>query len=188
MDGRPRPCLGVSSCLLGHRVRYDGNHRLDSFVLEELGACFDLLPICPEVAIGMGVPRPPIRLVLEAEGIHARGVDDPALDVTAELSAFALRTATSLGHLCGYVFKARSPSCGVGSTPVWMPDGRSRQGSGLFSAALREALPLLPVVEDEDLRNPALRRDFLERVYAYEHRRASMSAQTSPAAPDKPQD
>ena len=171
MDELPRrPVIGVSSCLLGQRVRYDGDHKRDAFIVQELGACFELLPVCPEMAIGMGVPRPPIRLVLEADGIHARGVEDPDLDVTARLTAFAHQTLPGLAHLCGYVFKARSPSCGVGSAPVLVPGHPPRLESGLFAAALQAALPHLPVEQEDRLRDPVLRERFLERVHACRRR------------------
>jgi uncharacterized protein YbbK (DUF523 family) len=165
--------IGVSSCLLGQPVRYDGDHRRDAFVVEELGACFELLPICPEVAIGMGVPRPPIRLILEADGIHARGVDDPDLDVTARLTTFARRTLPGLARLCGYVFKAGSPSCGIDSATLLVPGQPPRLASGLFAAALQAAFPHLPVEQEDRLRDPVLRDGFLERVYACRRRQAA---------------
>lgn len=168
-----RPLIGVSSCLLGQRVRYDGGHKREAFVVEDLAARFELLPICPEMAIGMGVPRPPLQLVLEADGIHARGLSDPDLDVTDRLLVFARQTLPELSRLCGYVFKARSPSCGVGSTPVLVPGHPSREDSGLFAAALQAAFPLLPVEQEDRLRDPALRERFLERVYACEQSRRS---------------
>jgi uncharacterized protein YbbK (DUF523 family) len=165
-----RPCLGVSSCLLGQRVRYDGNHRREAFVMEELGACFELLPICPEVAIGMGVPRPPIQLVLEQDGIHARGVHDPDLDVTERLATYARALTPDLAQLCGYVFKARSPSCGVGSAPLLVTGDAPQLTSGLFAAAVQAAFPWLPVEQEDRLRDPASRKQFMARVYAC-HRR-----------------
>jgi uncharacterized protein YbbK (DUF523 family) len=166
-DPSPRPLVGVSSCLLGERVRYDGGHKREVFVVEDLAARFELLPICPEMAIGMGVPRPPLHLVLEADGIHARGVHDPDLDVTDRLLVFARETLPGLSRLCGYVFKARSPSCGVGSTPVLVPGHPSREDSGLFAAALQTAFPLLPVEQEDRLRDPVLRDRFVERVYQH---------------------
>lgn len=168
----PRPVIGVSSCLLGQRVRYDGDHKRDAYIVEELGARFELLPICPEMAIGMGVPRPAIRLVLEADGIHARGVLDPTLDVTARLAAFARQAIPGLAHLCGYVFKARSPSCGVGSTPLLIPDGEPGLTDGLFAAALQAALPHLPLEQEDRLGDPVLRERFLARVEACRRRQA----------------
>ncbi|MFN2338139.1 MAG: DUF523 and DUF1722 domain-containing protein [Gammaproteobacteria bacterium] len=174
MDGpSSRPIIGVSSCLLGQRVRYDGGHKREAFVVEDLATRFELLPICPEMAIGMGVPRPPLQLVLEADGIHARGVHDPDLDVTEQLLVFARQTLPGLSRLCGYVFKARSPSCGVGSTPVLVPGHPSREDSGLFAAALQAAFPHLPVEQEDRLRDPALRDLFLERVYACQQRQHS---------------
>lgn len=172
MNGEPsRPCIGVSSCLLGQRVRYDGGHKRDGFVVEELGARFELLPICPEVAIGLGVPRPPIQLLLEADGIHARGVQDPGLDVTDRLRAYARLVLPDLARLCGYVFKARSPSCGIDSTPLFVAGEAPRLASGLFAAAVQAALPGLPLVQEDQLQDPALRARFLEQLYACQRRR-----------------
>lgn len=142
-------------------------------MVEDLAARLELLPICPEMAIGMGVPRPPLQLVLEADGIHARGVNDLDLDVTDRLLVFARQTLPGLSRLCGYVFKARSPSCGVGSSPVLVPGQPSREDSGLFAAALQTAFPLLPVEQEDSLRDPALRDQFLERVYACKQRQHS---------------
>ena len=87
--------IGVSSCLIGERVRYDGDHKRDAFIADTLGAAFELVPVCPEVAVGMGVPRPPIRLVGDTLQPRALGVDDPGLDVTAPLVAYGRRMALS---------------------------------------------------------------------------------------------
>jgi uncharacterized protein YbbK (DUF523 family) len=179
----PRPVIGVSSCLLGQRVRYDGDHKRNAFVVEELGARFELLPICPEMAIGLGVPRPPIQLVLEADGIHARGVSDPGLDVTERLRNFAREARPALVSLCGYVCKARSPSCGLDSTPLLVPGAQPRLASGLFAAALQAAFPLLPVAQEDHLGEPALRDRFLQEVLACRQRQeAQLHAQAQAQA------
>jgi uncharacterized protein YbbK (DUF523 family) len=104
--------IGVSGCLVGERVRYDGEDKRDAFIADTLGAAFELVPVCPEVAIGMGVPRPPIRLVGDPLHPRALGVDDPALDVTAPLTAYGRRMAVELDDIGAYIFKSRSPSCG----------------------------------------------------------------------------
>jgi uncharacterized protein YbgA (DUF1722 family)/uncharacterized protein YbbK (DUF523 family) len=159
--------LGISGCLLGEKVRFDGNHRLDSYISATLGRVFDFVSICPEVAIGMGVPRPPIRL--EGDPVHpvAVGVQDRSVDVTAALEAFSRRQVTQLGDISGYILKSKSPSCGMERVKVYQPGAAPRNGSGVYARTLMERHPLLPVEEDGRLGDPALRDNFLERVFAY---------------------
>jgi uncharacterized protein YbgA (DUF1722 family)/uncharacterized protein YbbK (DUF523 family) len=169
---RPSPLphrirLGVSSCLLGQRVRYDGNHKLDRWIADTLGAHFEFVPVCPEVAIGLGVPRPPIRLVGDPAAPRAVGVDDPALDVTKKLATYGKKMGRELDDVSGYIFKARSPSCGVERVKVYAGSGHARNGRGVYAAAFMQAQPLLPVEEEGRLGDPGLRENFLERVYAY---------------------
>jgi uncharacterized protein YbgA (DUF1722 family)/uncharacterized protein YbbK (DUF523 family) len=179
----PRLRLGVSACLLGQRVRYDGGHKRDDFVADVLGAQFDLVPTCPEVAIGLGVPRAPIRLVRMAGGVRVRGVRDAALDVTDALDAEAARVSGEQPNLCGYVLKKNSPSCGMECvkvhTEAGRPDGRA---SGAFAAGLMARRPLLPVEEEGRLNDPALRENFIERVFAYARWQALLAAGASSAA------
>src|SRR3990170_6839262 len=101
--------LGISSCLLGQKVRFDGNHKHDSFLTGTLGEHFEWVPVCPEVAIGLGIPRPPIRLVGSPEAPRAVGVKDVSLDVTDKLAAYGRRQSCQLDDLSGYVFKSNSP-------------------------------------------------------------------------------
>jgi uncharacterized protein YbgA (DUF1722 family)/uncharacterized protein YbbK (DUF523 family) len=159
--------LGVSSCLLGQRVRYDGNHKHDRWISDTLGVHFEFVPVCPEVAIGLGVPRPPIRLVGDPDAPRAVGRDDPALDVTAKLAAYGKRMGRELDDLSGYIFKARSPSCGMERVKVYGSAGGGKSGRGLYAAAFMAEQPLLPVEEEGRLGDPGLRENFLERVYAY---------------------
>ncbi len=179
----PRLRLGVSACLLGQRVRYDGGHKRDDFVADVLGAQFDLVPTCPEVAIGLGVPRAPIRLVRKAGGVRVRGVRDAALDVTDALDAEAARVSGEQPDLCGFVLKKNSPSCGMERvkvhTEAGRPDGRA---SGAFAAGLMARRPLLPVEEEGRLNDPALRENFIERVFAYARWQALLAAGASGAA------
>ena len=163
-----RILLGVSSCLLGNRVRYDGTHECDPFIVETLGQLFDFVPICPEVAIGMGVPRLPIMLQGEPTQLRAVGVDNPELDVTMALRGYAKDIAPGLRHISGYIFKSRSPSCGVGDVQVHDNSGEpSYLGVGIFAQALTSCWPLLPVTDECRLAQPEARADFLERVYSY---------------------
>jgi uncharacterized protein YbbK (DUF523 family)/uncharacterized protein YbgA (DUF1722 family) len=167
--------IGVSSCLLGEAVRHDGRHKRDAYVADTLGADFELVPVCPEVALGLGVPREPIRLVQRARGaITAVGVRDPALQPGAALRAYGRRMAAELDDLCGHVLKSRSPSCGMAGVPVYLAQGGAgaRRGVGLYAAELMAARPELPVEDERRLADPARREHFLERVLALARWRA----------------
>ncbi len=159
--------LAVSACLMGQKVRYDGADKLHGFVAQTLAQWVELIPVCPEVEIGMGVPRPPIQVV-EANGrLRAVGVDNPGLDVTREMNRFGRSMARQLVNIDGYIFKARSPSCGVSSTPLRRQDGGWKRGAGLFAARIMHHLPLLPVVEESALESPEQRLNFIQCVEAY---------------------
>ena len=152
-----RPKIGVSGCLLGELVRYDGRTKYTEWV-GALAAEFELVSFCPEVAIGLGVPRPAIELVTINGGVHVLGVADPTVDVTASLANQA--QGTRWGSLDGYVFKARSPSCGVHTVPI----RGGGLGRGGFASALMARYPDLPVIED-DIASERTR--FLARVRAH---------------------
>jgi uncharacterized protein YbgA (DUF1722 family)/uncharacterized protein YbbK (DUF523 family) len=163
--------VGVSACLVGREVRYDGGHKRDAFVADTLAEHFELVPVCPEVGIGLGTPRETIRL--EGEATAPRLVAPRSrLDHTDSMGDWSRREVVRLRRLelDGFVFKKDSPSCGLFRVRVWggkaMP---SYDGRGLFAAALTSALPLLPVEEEGRLRDPGLRESFVERVFA--HRR-----------------
>lgn len=164
--------VGVSSCLLGETVRYDGGHKRDSFISEVLARHFDLVPFCPEVAIGLGVPRTTIRLIQTSDGIHAINSENPAHNVTEQLRAYADQQRPLHDTLCGYIFKSRSPSCGLEGVKVYEGETVSRQGTGIYTNRLTTNLPDLPVTEESCLADPALRERFIQRVYAY-HRRGA---------------
>lgn len=167
---RPQPPirLGVSACLMGQSVRYDAGHKRESFVADVLPRHFELIPLCPEVAIGMGVPREPIRLEGDAAAPRAVGVRTRSLDVTDPLAAYGRETAARLADISGYVFKSRSPSCGVFRVKRYGSGGQiSKDATGIYAAEITRALPLLPVEEEGRLNDPALRENFLGRVYAY---------------------
>lgn len=164
----PRIRLGISSCLLGQRVRYDGNHKHDRFITDTLGRFFEFVPICPEVAIGLGVPRAPIRLVGPAAAPRAVGIDDPALDVTDKLAACGRRMARELDDISGYIFKSKSPSCGVERVKVYHRSGMpAKHGRGVYAAAFLAARPGLPAEEEGRLNDPRWRGNFIERVFSY---------------------
>jgi uncharacterized protein YbgA (DUF1722 family)/uncharacterized protein YbbK (DUF523 family) len=171
----PRPLVGVSRCLLGEPVRYDGQHKADAFLLDALAPHVRWMPVCPEVDAGMGVPREPVQLTAARDGVPA-GPERVRLlgvrsgtDWTADMSGWAARRALALRGtgLAGFVLKAGSPSCG--RDRVWVHRARRaarRTGRGLFAEALATALPLLPVEDEERLRDADVRDHFLERVFA----------------------
>ncbi|MEW6776819.1 MAG: DUF523 and DUF1722 domain-containing protein [Bdellovibrionota bacterium] len=168
MTARPKIRLGVSSCLLGEKVRYDGGHKRDSYVVKTLGRFFELIPICPEVEIGMGVPREPIQLERAGKKIRAVGVKDRELDVTEKLSRYGRKMARELEGLGGYVFKSGSPSCGLFGVNIYPGKrGTAKNGRGLYAEAFLEGQPFLPTEEEGRLGDPDLRDNFFERVFAY---------------------
>lgn len=159
------PALGISSCLLGENVRYDGGNKGDAYVIETLAQHLDFVSICPETAVGMGVPRPPIQLISRQQEVRAVGVNAPELDVTAGLVNIGKDKGHTASALCGYVFKSRSPSCGLKDTPVLTEEGTS-SGPGIYTRQILAACPFLPVIDETALAEPGARDNFLERVFA----------------------
>lgn len=164
--GREKMRMGVSSCLLGEQVRYDGGSKPDRYVIRTLGRLFELVPVCPEFEAGYPVPRPPFRLV-----------DDPAdprlitphdgKDHTQRMKEWSERRLDELAelNLCGFIFKTRSPSCGLNGVEVFRDAPvQPATGAGLFAAALVARFPSLPVLDNERLCDPVLRDDFLRRA------------------------
>ena len=163
----PRPLIAVSSCLLGEQVRFDGGHKRDNWIIGPLGEFFDYRPICPEVAIGLGIPRPPIHLTGDPDNPRAVGVKDPTLDVTEPLTAFARKTATQLQGISGYILKSKSPSCGMERVKLYGRHGGQKKTVGIHAREVMRALPNLPVEEEGRLNDPVLRENFVNRVLAY---------------------
>lgn len=159
--------IGVSACLVGDKVRYDGKDKRNAYITDTLARVFELVPVCPEVAIGMGVPRPPIRLVGGLHTPRALGVDDPSIDASEALIAYGRRMAMALDDISGYIFKARSPSCGPWRVPVHTGGASTAEGVGLYAREIMTQMPMMPVEEEERLVDPALRDNFLERVFIY---------------------
>jgi len=167
----PHICIGVSSCLLGEQVRYDGGHRHNDTITTILSRYFTLVPFCPEVAVGMGIPRPPIHLVKTNHGIRARGVENPQQDMTAVLAEYGRKIALETSTLCGYIFKARSPSCGITDVPLFDEHNKLiGQGQGLFAAQIRLHHPELPVMDETALTEEELRERFIQAVLHYADR------------------
>lgn len=160
--------LGISSCLLGEEVRFDKGHKRDGYIAGTLGRYFEFVPVCPEVAIGMGVPREPIRLLGDADEPRAVGVRTGSPDVTDALVAYGRRMARELGDISGYIFKSKSPSCGMERVKLFSDKGAaSSRGIGLYAREIMRARPLLPVAEEGRLNDPRLRANFIEQVFAY---------------------
>jgi len=165
---REKPPVGVSRCLLGHAVRYDGDAKPHSNVIEQLGELFELVPVCPEVEAGFGVPRPPVQLTGSIEQPRMTGRDDPSLDATALMQHYCHTRPAELNHLCGFVFKSRSPSCGLYSTPVFVDGSCVTESSrGLFARAITASYPQLPVIEEGELEVMERYQRFVDTVFAY---------------------
>jgi uncharacterized protein YbgA (DUF1722 family)/uncharacterized protein YbbK (DUF523 family) len=164
-----KPTIGVSACLLGHNVRYDGGHKRDSFITDSLQQYVEYLPICPETAIGLGVPRPTIRLVGDPDHPRLVGVADSSEDYTDKMQQFTLSQSAYLTPLCGYILKKNSPSCGMLRVKVFSDQNQHaiRKGSGIFAKALMQNLPTLPVEEEGRLNDPVFRENFINRIFVY---------------------
>ncbi len=166
--------IGVSACLLGREVRHDGGHKRDRFLGDVLDAYVEWVPICPEVEVGMPVPRPSIRLAQNGDGLRLIEPRSGA-DHTRAMETYATRRVHELEHLelCGYVLKKDSPSCGMERVKVWHERGQAtRDGRGLFAAALIARFGALPVEEEGRLCDAGLRENFVERIFAYRRLRA----------------
>ncbi len=160
--------IGVSSCLLGTNVRFDGGHKKDEFITGGLARFVEFVPVCPEVEVGMPVPRPAIRLERRGGSVH---LVDPrhGVDHTEPMRRWAERRVAEIEgqDLCGFVLKKDSPSCGMLRVRVYAGGAATRDGRGLFAEALLARLPLLPVEEEGRLHDAPLRENFVERVFAY---------------------
>jgi len=161
--------VGLSACLLGYEVRWNGGHKRDPYIVDTLGRWFTWVPVCPEEEIGLGTPREPLRL--EGDPKAPRLVfRDTGGDLTDRMRAYAATRAARLERLdlSGYILKSDSPSCGMERVPVYGAGAQAvKRGTGLFAAALRRRLPLLPIEEEGRLHDPGLRENFIERVFAY---------------------
>jgi uncharacterized protein YbgA (DUF1722 family)/uncharacterized protein YbbK (DUF523 family) len=176
--------VGISSCLLGEEVRYDGGHQKDNYITGVLAGHFTWVAVCPELEVGMGVPREPIRLVGDPAAPRLLGVAS-GTDHTARMTEFARRRVAALRRqgLHGYILKRASPSCGLERVKVYGDGGPpARSGVGLFARALTEALPLLPVEEEGRLNDAHLRENFITRVFAYRRLAALRESAPRPAA------
>jgi len=160
--------IAVSSCLLGEAVRYDGTDKHIQILTEQLGNKYNLISLCPEMAIGMGVPRPPIHLVEMGESLQAVGVENPTNNVTKLLADYASDVVKNHAEICGYIFKKNSPSCGSKNVKVMNSQSEyERRGQGIYAAEIMAALPLLPVIDEDAFLDERLREVFLEKIDNY---------------------
>ncbi|MDR6916448.1 uncharacterized protein YbgA (DUF1722 family)/uncharacterized protein YbbK (DUF523 family) [Pseudomonas sp. 3296] len=164
-----RPKIAISACLMGAEVRYNGGHKESRLCSRTLADHFDFVPVCPEVAIGLGIPREPIRLVGNPLHPEAVGSVNAELNVTRPLKEYGQTMAGQLSDICGYIFMQKSPSCGLERVKVYQANGVPVEGGGrgLYAEAFCALHPDLPVEEDGRLNDPVLRENFLTRVFAY---------------------
>jgi len=165
--------IGISQCLLGDNVRYDGGHKLDSVLIETLGRYAEWVPVCPEVEVGLGTPREPMHLVGDPQAPRLVTINT-GVDHTDAMNRFAQQRVRELEalNLSGFVFKADSPSCGISGVPLLNAQGiETHDGVGLFARAFMEQFPLIPVEDEDRLHAPQILKDFLERVFAYHQSR-----------------
>jgi uncharacterized protein YbgA (DUF1722 family)/uncharacterized protein YbbK (DUF523 family) len=161
--------LGISRCLLGEEVRFDGGHKRDKFLTEVLGRYVEWVPVCPEVEAGLGTPREAMRLVGDVQKPRLITIKS-GTDHTRALEAMSTHRIEQLKgmDLSGYVFKKGSPSCGIERVRIYNEHGMAgRKGIGLFARAFIEQFPLIPVEEEGRLGDPALRENFIERIFCY---------------------
>ncbi len=168
---KPEIRVGISSCLLGQKVRFDGGHKLDTLITETLGRYFEWVPVCPEMEIGLGAPRESMRLVENSGDVRLIAIKS-GTDHTTAMTGWAGKRLEEIAQLrlCGYILKKDSPSCGLERVRVYGEDGIARRsGSGIFARLLRQRFGMLPVEEEGRLHDPGIRENFIERVFAFYH-------------------
>lgn len=160
--------IGISSCLLGQKVRFDGQHKYHWYINEVLSDYFEYVSICPELEIGMGVPRKTVRLVGELD--HPEMIEPTTgKNWTDKMNSYSEKKVAKLGDICGYLFKKGSPSCGAFRTKVYQDSGIPLpNGQGLFAAEVCRRWPLLPVEDEGRLNDAKLRENFIARVFGYD--------------------
>ncbi len=163
-----KPILGISECLMGKEVRFNGGHKRSRYCTDVLSEFFEFKMICPEVGIGMSVPRKAIRMTKDKENVRLIASDNSGSDFSQPMKNFAHDIAPSLRDLSGYIFMQKSPSCAVGSGKIYSETGYPEPGvNGVFSGELISKLPLLPVTEAGRLNDQPIRENFITVVYAY---------------------
>ncbi|MFA5960539.1 MAG: DUF523 and DUF1722 domain-containing protein [Tatlockia sp.] len=161
--------LGISSCLLGERVRFDGGHKRDTYLCDLLANYVDFLPICPEVEIGLGIPRPAIQLRGDPLNPRLVEVKNHQKEYSEPMRQFSLQSMSRFEKVSGYILKSKSPSCGLKRVKVYQENGRGPLvGKGLFARILEAHYPNLPIEEEGRLNDPLLRENFIERIFVYQ--------------------
>ena len=173
--------IGISTCLLGHQVRFDGGHKRAPQLMALAESFVDFAPLCLEVEIGLGTPRPTIQLRKGEQAIHLVTSKAPHKDLTENMEEYARGRVEALGELDGFIFKKDSPSCGMSRVPVVINDSgyREKSGTGLFASAFMSRWPLIPVEDEGRLKDAAIRENFFERVYAYRRWKQTISQQNT---------
>jgi uncharacterized protein YbgA (DUF1722 family)/uncharacterized protein YbbK (DUF523 family) len=174
--------LGISSCLLGEKVRYDGGHKLDHFIIGTLGKFVEFVPVCPEVECGLGVPREAMHLVSSPEGPRLVTIRTQ-VDYTERMLAWAQKRVVELEQedLCGFIFKSGSPSSGMERVKIYYGKGEpARTGVGMFAREFMQHFPLLPVEDEGRLHDPDLRENFLERLFSLKRWRDTLALGPKP--------
>ena len=166
-EGLEKIKIGISSCLMGEKVRFDSGHKRNAYINGILANFFEFTTFCPEVEIGLSIPREPIRLVTLNDKVHCVGTRNPELDVTEDLYKSADEQQAWHRQLCGYILKKGSPSCGMERVRLYKGDVPDRIGVGLYAERLMKNFPNLPVEEEGRLEDPVLRENFIQRVYIY---------------------
>ena len=168
-SANPRPVMGIGSCLAGNAVRYNAQTKSPNQYVRGISENFEMRAFCPEMGVGMGVPRPPIHLVGSETSVRALDVDTHSNDFTDKLAAYAGKVLALAPELCGYILVKGSPSCGFERVKRFSDNGHSVASDqrGIFAAALAQADPLLPLEDDGRLNDPGLRESFVTRAYTY---------------------
>ncbi|MCW8879568.1 MAG: DUF1722 domain-containing protein [Kangiellaceae bacterium] len=161
--------VGISQCLTGAKVRYDGGHRNNKFCNQELSQLFEFVSFCPEVGIGLPIPRKTIRLVGDVDQPRAEFSDGSGEDLALQLKNFADTNQSKLEESSGFIFCKASPSCGTQRVKVYNDKGHSQSvGVGIFAARVNQLFPNLPIEDDGRLNDPQIRDSFIKRVYIYD--------------------
>jgi uncharacterized protein YbbK (DUF523 family) len=162
-----KPLVGISTCLLGENVRHDGGNKLNRYLRNTLGKYVDYLPVCPEVECGMSVPREAIQLVDINGNIHLVTVKTN-IDMTEKMNYWIKKRIKDLSkkQLCGFIFKSKSPSCGLSDAEVVRKKGIENNGTGLFAKSFIESFPMIPAVDEKVLNDLDLRGNFIEQIFS----------------------
>lgn len=160
--------IGVSSCLLGQEVRFDGGHKRSSYIDDTMGTYFEFVTFCPEVAIGLGIPRPTIRLIKRHGEVRLVNSKDDSIDHTQNMIEKSQAYCSNLDDLSGYILKSKSPSCGMERINLYNEKNfPEKTGVGIFAYELKKRYPNLPLEEEGRLNDAHLRENFIERVFTY---------------------